>query len=273
MSKSKIEWTEATWNPITGCGSEIISPGCQNCYARRMSKRLAENPKLKLRARFRYLNFNISFWPERLDEPLKRKKSTLYFVCSMGDMFHKDVRREWINQVVTIIRAKSFHWFNILTKRPERMAEYFQDYNEIIPNLGLGVTVCNQAEADEKIPILLSIPAAMRFVSIEPMLGPVDIENCLPNMVASAARSEICGGVRGVDWVICGGETGPGARSLKYGWVVNLVNQCTEAKVPFFFKKWGIAGNDFAAVDGWVGGLEWRQVPEQLKKFFGGSHV
>ncbi len=231
---SEIEWTDKTWNPVTGCSK--ISEGCQNCYAERMSKRLAgrcgyqkENP------------FSITFHPDRLTEPGKWKSTKKIFVCSMGDLFHEDVDYEYILSVFGRMNAYSHHTFQILTKRPERLLEFCATYGllpdpelggmtgsgEIIPrNVWIGITAENQEQADKRIPILLQIPTTVKFVSIEPMLSAVNIEKYL----VSEPK---------INWVICGGETGPGARPMHPGWVAELHDQCINAEVPFFFKQWG----------------------------------
>lgn len=272
---TKIEWAEETWNPITGCTP--ISEGCQNCYARRMAKRLAgrcgypfENP------------FKVTLHPDKLEQPLRWKKPRMIFVCSMGDLFHKDVPFDQISQVFDVMCSWRWptkeaecsgdaslledpgHTFMVLTKRPERIPEWLSWLGLYWPgdspvNINLeaeghfgkhiwfGVTAENQARADERIPILLQIPAAVRFVSVEPMLGPVDLlsndylggcincEVCLDNPKTCINRAQD----RKIDWVICGGETGPGARPMHPDWVRSLRDQCQAAGVPFFFKSWG----------------------------------
>jgi len=271
MANSKIEWTESTWNPVTGCSK--ISTGCKNCYAERMSKRLA--------GRFGYPKdnpFRVTLHEDKLEEPLKIKKPTMFFVCSMGDLFHEDVSFNAIQRVWATMQAPACHkhTFQILTKRPERMLEYYK-WNESQPskmkmavefqrpNIWLGVTCENQEMADKRIPTLLEIPAAKRFVSIEPMLGPVDVilaEGDIACVICATQwhydDSRECPGCGSddpyqqvscndpykstdseLDWVICGGETGPGARPMHPDWVKNLRDQCQEANVPFFFKQWG----------------------------------
>lgn len=265
MSKSKIEWTDRTWNPVSGCTK--ISPGCQNCYAERMSKRLA--------GRCGYPKddpFKVTVHPERLDEPLRWKKPSRVFVCSMGDLFHPNVPDEFIFKVFnTMTNAQwSFgHKFMVLTKRPERMKMIIQaieadlaeqrkpiknpngttTHNLVfsfpLQNIWLGVTAENQEQADKRIPVLLQIPAAVRFVSVEPMLGPVDLlkngdilcrcEGCM----SMAKEHPGSPGLQRIDWIICGGESGHGARPMHPDWARNLRDQCQAAGVPFFFKQWG----------------------------------
>jgi protein gp37 len=283
-SNSKIEWTDHTWNPVTGCSK--ISPGCAHCYAERMSKRLAgrcgypaDEP------------FAVTMHPERLEEPLHWKKPRMIFVCSMGDLFHKDVPDEWILQVFNTMRAcealELGHTFQILTKRPERMRDICQRLRWDGRGLGrlwiahsaddpgyrlmggkgctglqrvwLGVTAEDQQRADERIPLLLQTPAAVRFVSVEPMLGPVRLMDhyysYLEGWELVADHDAGCPGggpyceihcpvpvqerTAKIDWVICGGETGPGARPMHPEWVRSLHDQCKAAEVPFFFNSWG----------------------------------
>lgn len=241
---TKIEWTDETWNPVTGCTP--ISPGCANCYARRMATRLA--------GRFGYPEaphqFDVTLRPERLEEPLKWRKPRRVFVCSMSDLFHEDVPFEFVVRIwQTMFKAKD-HIFQILTKRPVRMSEFMNlptnnlgTFPVVLPNIWLGVTVCTQEET-WKIGELLQIPAAVRFVSIEPMVGEVDMCDFLPHLVDSGALDPNTGaGIDimqpGIDWVICGGETGPNARPMHPDWVRSLRDQCQCADVPFFFKQWG----------------------------------
>lgn len=256
MGNTKIPWAEKVWNPITGCTK--ISPGCQNCYAERMANRLrgrcgypADEP------------FRVTLHPDRLEEPLRWRKPSMIFVCSMGDLFHEDVPR-WIRfEVMDIILQAKQHIFLILTKRPANMKDFFEWYytkagrtTETIKNLWLGITAENQEMADLRIPILLQIPATVRFVSVEPMLGPVDLTAVrlpdhlqpdwaygMPYGITFDAlqpnESHIYDSENHLDWVICGGETGPHARPVHPDWVRNLRDQCQAAGVPFFFKQWG----------------------------------
>lgn len=251
---SRIEWTDATWSPVTGCAP--ISEGCQNCYARRMANRL--------RGRCGYPKdepFKVTLHPERLEEPFGWRKPRLVFVCSMSDLFHEDVPDEFICRVFAAIALTPLkHTFLILTKRPQRMHEFILGLPQRdhtfrlwvaaggewpLSNLWLGVTAENQARADERIPILLQIPAAVRFVSVEPMLGPVDLERWLPIEWSEVGETWIeafpgkhCYDTR-LHWVICGGETGPGARPMHPDWARSLRDQCQATGVPFFLKSWG----------------------------------
>ena len=239
MADTKIEWADKVWNPVTGCSK--VSPGCANCYADRMAKRLA--------GRFGYPKdepFRVTWHPDRLLEPYRWKKPRSFFVCSMGDLFHEDVHFKNIARIWDVMFDCSFtefkpphHIFIVLTKRPQRMKQFFHHLNSIgrradYPNIWLGVSVENQKTADERIPILLQIPAKVRFVSIEPMLGPVDLFKFINfNKANPLARWH------DIDWVILGGETGPKARSMEPDWARSVRHQCQEARIPFFFKQWG----------------------------------
>ncbi len=267
MGETKIEWAKKVWNPVTGCTP--VSEGCANCYAERMSKRLAgragypkDNP------------FAVTLHPDRLDQPLRWRKPRRIFVCSMGDLFHKDINAEILKPIYETIAKCPQHTFIVLTKRPKRAALFLNGlvktgdhinwgpdpYPQVkwVPrNVWLGVSVENQARADERIPILLDIPAAVRFVSIEPMLGPVDVSRYFA-VADSDGHCTRCGEFYGegiltdhecpggfgrpLDWVIVGGESGPGARALPVEWVRSVREQCITAGVPFFFKGWGEYG-------------------------------
>lgn len=218
MRTTKIEWTDKTWNPITGCTKH--SAGCLHCYAETMSRRLNAMGLEK------YANgFNLTLHPENLDEPLSWDAPHTIFVCSMSDLFHKDVPTSFINKVLATIRNTPWHRYQLLTKRTERMAEYFQSH-PIPPNVWLGTTVENQA-AKFRIDFLRDIPATIRFLSCEPLLEDLD-ELDLTN----------------IDWVIVGGESGKQARPMKEEWVVNIQNQTLEQGAAFFFKQWGTWGSD-----------------------------
>jgi len=259
LSKTSIEWTDAVWNLVTGCSK--VSEGCRNCYAERLWPRLRAmgNPAYKDR------NFNdVACHPERLEQPLEWKKPRRIFVNSMSDLFHKDVPFEFIGNVFAKMHNYQQHTFMILTKRPERMKEFIEWYKtewlagfegawpREYTHVWMGVSVENQAAADERIPLLLRTPAAVRFISAEPLLGPVDISKWLikyipwqnaggPNECKHGYASGIpcpdCNPSLG--WVIVGGESGPGARPMHPDWVRSLRDQCQAASVPFFFKQWG----------------------------------
>ena len=219
MNKTKIEWTEETWNPSVGCTK--ISAGCKYCYAEVMAKRL------QAMGVNGYENgFEFTLIPERLKQPLKKKKPTKFFVNSMSDLFHEQMPEEFLNKIFSVIEQTPQHIYQILTKRENRMAEYFA--NKIPPeNVWLGVTVEDKKSGLPRIEKLRNIPANIKFLSIEPLLedlGEIDLT--------------------GIDWVIVGGESGPKARPMKEEWVINIKNQCQKFGVPFFFKQWGTWGAD-----------------------------
>lgn len=218
MKQSKIEWTEATWNPSIGC--DKISAGCKFCYAEVMSKRLQAMhvPEYKDGFKFKMLE-------NRIDAPLKIKKPTKFFVNSMSDLFHEDMSFDFLDRVFETIRQTPQHTYQILTKREHILQDYF--LNRAVPdNVWLGVTVEN-AKKKNRIDVLRNIDARIRFLSIEPLLedvGELDLTN--------------------IHWVIVGGESGHGARPMKPQWAVNIQQQCDEQDVSFFFKQWGAWGAD-----------------------------
>lgn len=320
MTKTKIEWCDSTWNPISGCPGTKISPGCKNCYAERMATRL--------RGRCGYNTsepFMVTYHEERLKYPLEMAKPRRIFVCSMGDLFHEDVEPDFIDEIFAVMAMCPQHEFVVLTKRVDRMSSYLSDprdgytmlealdftdiwsevgceveqdykvpnifaYNRLcrlekgledasrvikeqrcLPNVRLMVTICNQDEANRKLPLLLSIPGGWKLgVSIEPMLGPVDMTNidadanghpdwCWINALSGRHddMGRPCLDVPKLDWVICGAETGPKARPMHPDWVRSLRDQCQEAGVPFFFKGMTENGRKTRLLDG----REWSEVP------------
>lgn len=247
MNKSSIEWTQYTLNPFVGCSK--CSPGCENCYAEKFASRLAKNPNPKISYKYKDVVDDKVNWTSKIS-PLDLscfdklpKRPSRVFVGSMTDIFHENMPYNRLDAIFSKIADYPQHTFMILTKRPHIAHEYFPhipvdkwltEYNifyttEIpfpLSNVWLGVTVCNQAEADGKIPILLQIPAAKHFVSIEPMLSAVDIKQYLQ-------------GDNKLTWVIAGGETGTNARPMHEAWVKSLRDQCLETGTPYFFKSWG----------------------------------
>lgn len=224
-ASSKIEWTEATWNPVTGC--DHVSPGCDNCYAERIATRFGR-PFLGA----------VECHPERLDMPLRWRKPRRVFVNSVSDLFHPDVPDEFIRRVFEVMETAHEHTFQVLTKRPQRMARLVPTFYDIpddapIANIWLGVSVENQRYADLRIPHLLATPAAVRFLSVEPLLGAVDLSILPLRVVGNLLTTPRIG------WVIVGGESGPGARPMHVQWARDLRDQCVSANVPFFFKQWG----------------------------------
>lgn len=217
---TKIEWTDETWNPVTGCTK--ISPGCKNCYAERMARRLAgrygypEQPN----------HFKVTLHPDRLDQPLRWREPRMIFVNSMSDLFHEDVPFDFISKVMDVIERAPQHTFQVLTKRPAHIKQWaYWDNPQTIDlpdNLWLGVSVENQKTANERREAFRQVPAAVKFLSYEPALGPVDWI-----------------GWGFIDWLICGGESGPKARPMHPDWARAARDQCQAAGVPFFFKQWG----------------------------------
>lgn len=212
-SNSSIEWTESTWNPVTGCSK--ISPGCAHCYAERMALRL------KAMGQANYRNgFRVTTHEHALAMPLRWRKPQTIFVNSMSDLFHEDVPLAFIQKIFAVMQEASWHRFQVLTKRSARLVELapFLPWPE---NIWMGVTVEN-SDYTFRIDHLRQVNAAVRFLSIEPLLG------AMPNLDLSE-----------IDWVIVGGESGPGARPMKTEWPLEIQRQCQQAMVPFFFKQWG----------------------------------
>lgn len=213
MKKSAIEWTGSTWNPVTGCVK--ISPGCKNCYAERMAKRLQAMGQPNYAT-----GFELAMHPHVLELPLSWKKAQTIFVNSMSDLFLDGVPTEFIQKVFDVMRRSHWHTFQILTKRSERLIQLAHDL-PWAQNIWMGVTV-ESAEYTRRIDDLRGTGAAVKFLSLEPLLGAIPSLN-----------------LRGIDWVIVGGESGPGARPMKEEWVLEIKEQCLRAGVPFFFKQWG----------------------------------
>lgn len=249
---TKIEWTERTWNPITGCTA--ISPGCANCYARRMAHRLAGRVGYPAAPN----EFDVTLRPERLGEPLSWRKPSTVFVCSMADLFHKDVPDEWIDEIWATMLLTPEHTYQVLTKRADRMREFLtaMPIDPVPPNIWIGVTAEDQQRANERIPYLLQTPAAVRFVSVEPMIGPVDLRPAHD----AAYDTGVCPVVK-VGWIIIGAETGPGRRPCRLEWVRNLVQQCQAAGVAVFVKKLEIDGKVTGNVADWPADLRVREYP------------
>jgi len=216
---TNIEWTEMTWNPTVGCTK--ISPGCKNCYAEKMAERL------RAMGTPGYENgFELTLLPTRLDDPLRRKKPTVYFVNSMSDLFHEDVPFDYVDRVFEVISRAHWHTFQILTKRADRLAEYFG--TRMAPaNAWLGVSVEDRKYGIPRIDFLRTVNATVRFLSVEPLLedlGEMNLDQ--------------------IHWVIVGGESGPKARPMKKEWVESIQMQCEEQGAAFFFKQWGGWGAD-----------------------------
>jgi protein gp37 len=293
-----ISWTDETWNPIAGCAR--VSAGCENCYAEKMTRRLNMMGKpgyeglidhfwAQDSGRWRWSG-KIQLFPERLDKPLRWRKPRRIFVCSMSDLFHPDVPDQFIARVFAMMARASRHTFQVLTKRPERAARLLGDPAQYeagefaislageletepygyeggwpLPNVWLGTSVENQKAADERIPHLLATPAAVRFLSVEPLLGPINLylptktwgprsdgrpgcdhcctgDRCDEPSHLERQKCPYCrgtGDATTVDWVIVGGESGPGARPCNVEWIRDIVRQCREAEVPCFMKQLG----------------------------------
>jgi len=276
---TKIEWADETWNPVTGCTP--ISEGCERCYAKRMANRL--------QGRFGYPEAPNHFSPvyhnDRLEQPLKWKKPRRVFIGSMGDLFHEDLRNVDIKQyppsvfywIMEMIRFAPQHTFMMLTKRPGEMADRLKSlsfqpydqtevdafkgyYRDLLPlqNLWIGVSAENQKRADERIPVLLQIPAAVRFVSVEPILKETDLYHYLYPITngPSSVRP-------GLDWVVIGCESGPGRRKTELKWIENAVMQCSDAGIPVFVKQAEIDGKLVKMPE--ILGRAWAQFPGGTK--------
>lgn len=215
---SKIEWTDATWNPVRGCSK--VSPGCANCYAETFAERFRGVPGHP----YEY-GFDLRLVPEKLTEPLRWRKPKMIFVNSMSDLFQEDVPDEYIVSVVRVMQLANWHTYQVLTKRSERMRQMLQaklNFAASLPHIWWGVSVENKKHGLERIANLQASPAGIRFLSIEPLLEDLGVF-----------------GLSGISWVIVGGESGAGARPMNKSWVLSIRNQCRKAKVPFFFKQWG----------------------------------
>jgi protein gp37 len=270
VSTSTIEWTEHTWNPVTGCSK--VSPGCAHCYAETVALRFwptqyqaittnEANRAGTLIATDRPREFtDVQCHADRLDQPLRRKNPTTYFVNSMSDLFHEDVPDAFIDRVFAVMALAPRHTFQVLTKRAERMREYaarlrperleeaahglpkltwndLRNYRYPFPNVWLGVSVESQHFADERIPLLLKTPAAVRFISAEPLLGSVDLACYLDAAPNECSKAWCEHGF--LDWVIVGGESGHGARPFDVAWARSIVAQCRAAGVAVFVKQLG----------------------------------
>jgi protein gp37 len=232
--KSAIEWTEATWNPVTGCTK--TSAGCQHCYAERMALRLQG-----MGQRNYAQGFKVTVHPGTLRLPLTWKKPRMIFVNSMSDLFHEEVPLDFIQQVFDVMRRADWHTYQVLTKRSERLVE-LDPVLAWPPHVWMGVTV-ESADYACRIEQLRRTHAAVKFLSIEPLLGPI------PSL-----------DLAGIHWVVVGGESGPGARALDPEWVIDIRDQCLRSDVPFFFKQWG--GVNKKKAGRLLEGRTWDQMPD-----------
>jgi len=233
LSKSRIEWTERTWNPVTGCTK--ISEGCKNCYAERMAERIQSM------GNERYRNgFQLTIQHDLLEKPLEWKKPSIIFVNSMSDLFHKDVPLEYIKKVFEVMNKAHWHTFQILTKRSERLVE-LAPHLEWGKNIWMGVSVENE-RVTNRIDHLKNVPAHIRFLSCEPLLGELgDID------------------LTEIHWVIAGGESGPRSRPIEESWVISIRNQCKKYNTAFFFKQWG--GTNKKSTGRLLEGRTWDEFP------------
>ena len=283
MNKTNIEWTDFTWNPITGCSA--VSDGCKNCYAKAVHERFYKTPFSE-----------VTFHKNRLTQPYKRRIVSKIFVGSMTDIFHDDVKDEWLDLIMEVVRDNPQHTFQMLTKRPKRMQEYLSNYYlkkygrvTTYKNLWIGVTVENQEQADARIPLLLNTPSYVKFISVEPMVEQVNLTRWVHRTNGWSEQDEVykckyCGSIGwgkyfsvptgggdyecqcqecgnyvdeddgldtigNIDWIIVGGETGnkSKARKMEYDWVKSIYDLCVDSGVPFFFKQWGVHGSDIKA--------------------------
>ena len=235
-TRSGIEWTEMTWNPLTGCTK--ISPGCKHCYAERMARRL------QAMGQPNYVNgFQLTLHEHMLEQPLRWKKPRTVFVNSMSDLFHEDVPPDFIQKVFDVMRRASWHTFQMLTKRSKRLLELDSEI-DWPTNVWMGVSVESRGYTF-RIEHLRKTNAAVKFLSLEPLLGPLPTLN-----------------LRGIDWVIVGGESGPGARPMAEEWVLDIRDQCLAAGVSFFFKQWG--GVRKKRTSRLLRGRTWDQLPVRV---------
>lgn len=292
MGDTTIEWAQKTWNPITGCTK--ISPGCQNCYAERMARRLAGRYGYHQDGWYcitcmdyydesgdcpvcdgglvRTKPFDVTLHPDRLEQPLQWKKPRRVFVCSMGDLFHEDVPFRSIERV--FLSMAQPHIYLALTKRPERMLEFIRweedrrhdRFDNLWPNVWGLVSIENQETADERIPELLRAPFTVRGVSAEPMLGPVDFTTWMSKTEDDEEWADVLYGAYGrrspISWIIIGCESGPNRRPMKIEWAVDLVQQCQAAQVPVFVKALDIGGKVSKDPKEWPIDLRVREFPD-----------
>ena len=241
MGKSNIEWTEETWNPVTGCDS--VSPGCDNCYAERLAARL------QAMGNKRYINgFRVTLHWDKIEEPLRWTRPRLVFVNSMSDLFHPEVPDDFIDGVFDTMARASQHTFQVLTKRPQRAAKHLNG-SQLPPHIWMGTSIEND-QYTFRANYLRMINAYVRFLSCEPLIGP------LPSL-----------DLNNIQWVIAGGESGPGHRPIEIDWVRNLRDLSRKANIPFFFKQWG--GNTPKAGGRTLDGITWNGFPHLLPSIKG----
>jgi protein gp37 len=274
---SAIEWTDSTWNPVTGCTE--VSPGCDHCYAKTFAERWRGSPGHHFEN-----GFDVTLRPERIRQPLGWRKPRKVFVNSMSDLFHEAIPDEFIAKVFAVMAATPQHTYQILTKRHGRMRSLLNSeahaervatecaqlwevdrvapFRGPLPNVWLGVSVEDQKRADLRIPALMETPAAVRFLSCEPLLGPVDLTQVAPGLRYSNSGFTALRGNPRIHWVIVGGESGNGARPMDPEWVRSLRDQCVAAEVPYFMKQWG--GRNKKATGRELDGRTWDEFPETV---------
>ena len=236
-SNSAIEWTESTWNPLTGC--DKISPGCKHCYAERMAHRLQAMGQLN------YSNgFKLTLHEQALELPLRWKKPQTIFVNSMSDLFHRSVPAAFVLRAFDVMRRADWHQYQILTKRSDRLLD-LSPMLPWMPHMWMGVSVENE-KYTFRIDDLRRTTAVVKFLSLEPLLGPLNDLH-----------------LEGIDWVIAGGESGPGARRMDPEWVTGIRDQCVKSDVPFFFKQWGGVNKKKAGRE--LEGRTWDQMPDRFQ--------
>lgn len=237
-SRSSIEWTDATWNPVTGCSK--VSPGCQHCYAESMAKRLQ-----RMQPEGRYRNgFRVTLHDDVVELPLSWQKPKRIFVNSMSDLFHGNVPDEFIDRVFDVMRRAHWHTFQVLTKRPHRMMAY-SGLNDVPSNVWMGTSIEDEWRAQDRISVIREVRADIRFISAEPLIGPISTNIA-----------------KGLQWVIVGGESGPKARTIDPDWVRDIRDQCLSAGTPFFFKQWGgVRKQETGRV---LDGRTWDEFPRQI---------
>lgn len=284
MAETSIEWADTVWNPTTGC--DRVSPGCDNCYALTLAKRLKGMGSAKYQRdgdpRTSGPGFGVSIHADALDLPLRWRKPRRIFVNSMSDLFHDDIPDSFIVKVFDVMGNADWHTFQLLTKRHARMRSFVTKYVAggfgdperpgcgPLRNVQLGVSVEDQKWADIRIPALLETPAAVRWLSMEPLLGPVNLAHIQGLTYPSTSRGRGVGGQMftagpGIDWVVVGGESGPGARLMELRWAQSLVDQCYAAYVPVFVKQLGSRwGKNHHDIDAFPDALRIREYPQAV---------
>jgi protein gp37 len=275
MANSSIEWTNAVWNPVRGCS--VVSPGCKNCYAMKQARRFsgpggAYEGLTRLTSNGPVWTGEVRFVPEMLHYPLKLRKPHRIFVNSMSDLFHEQLSDECIQKIFKVMCEVKQHTFQVLTKRPKRMLEFLshwdsmtRDWGPLYPNtwpqkhVWLGVSCENQATADERIPLLLQTPAAVRWVSAEPLLGPIDL-TAIKRTRAEGFMRPLDGRFNKINWVVAGSESGPRARPAEIAWFRSLRDQCASGGVPFFLKQFADHGKKIPTPE--LDGVRWMQYPQ-----------